>query len=246
MIKSGRVNDIFKVGLKPKQIDDSRHLDKNSKVAKRYEKFAPRIVYTNVTYTSPSGFTAYQSSFSGNDADSRIQTDEVLTFAPSAEIICVQRVATEVKVCLFLQSRVPYTVKIDNKEYVDFFVENLSGVLNRNESYAEGALRTVVENLDYEIKDFRQLIKPTIYRNTRFTNSKCETFIAVLGQKKPNHHNKHDYLQALWFPIDFLEKEFENYLEGNIDDFLGFNISEMTLLSLQRFFIKYRRGEIKF
>ena len=48
----------------------------------------------------------------------------------------------------------------------------------------------------------------------------------------------------VWYPVSVLEKEFEDYLEGRKEHFFGYDMPEMTILGLQRFFIKLKREEI--
>ena len=173
-------------------------------------------------------------------------TNKITLSKPSAEVMCVRKVDGELQVCLILQPRTPYQVEVNGKTYARFFLEQPAGLLENGESFEEAAIREVEEETGYKVKEVQRLIKSMICRHVSYADETSVVFLANLGDFEAQHLDENEDIKVSWYPVNTVEKEFEDYLEGEKDNFFGYDIPEMTLLAMQRFFVKLHRGDFSF
>lgn len=170
---------------------------------------------------------------------------------PSTEVICLKRYGEEVKMALILQSRTPYIAEVwdeEEKEYVRyarFFFELPAGLLEAGESFEDAAIRETQEEIGFEVLNLRHLMKQVICRHVSYSDESSEVFVAQLGDEIGQKLDKNENIHVFWFSLKEVENELEKYMEGEKDNFFGYDITEMTILGLQRFFIKWNRGDFK-
>lgn len=78
-----------------------------------------------------------------------------------------------------------------------------------------------------------------------YTDETSFIFYAILGKFLGQKLDEEENIQPVWYDLETVRTEFENYLETKDGTFFGFDMSEMLILALQRFFVKYDRGDIK-
>lgn len=170
---------------------------------------------------------------------------------PSTEVICLKRYGEEVKIALILESRTPYIAEVwdeEEKEYVRyarFFFELPAGLLDAGESFEDAAIRVVQEETGFEVQTIRYLIKQVICQHVSYSDESSELFVANLGDEIGQKLDKNENIYVFWFSLKEVENELEKYLEGEKDNFFGYDVPEMTILGLQRFFTKWNRGDFK-
>ena len=170
---------------------------------------------------------------------------------PSSEVICLKRYGEKVKMALILQSRTPYIAEVwdeEEKEYVRyarFFFELPAGLLEAGESFEDAAIRETQEEIGFEVLNLRHLMKQVICRHVSYSDESSEVFVAQLGDEIGQKLDKNENIHVFWFSLKEVEKELEKYLEGEKNNFFGYDVPEMTILGLQRFFIKWNRGDFK-
>lgn len=177
--------------------------------------------------------------------------NSVTTSKPSAEIICLKKYGRTVQMALILQPRTPYIADIWDEEkgeyvqYARFFFEQPAGLLEIGETFEQGAKRETEEETGFEVQDIQLLIKPVICRHVSYSDESSQVFVAKLGREIGQKLDRNESIKPYWFPLEKVEEELENYLEGINNKFFGYDIPDMTILSLQRFFTKWNRGDFK-
>lgn len=168
---------------------------------------------------------------------------------PSVEVICLKKdmIAHQVYVYLVLQSRTPYIATVPKGNtmvnYARFFLEEPAGLVEYGETFEEAAKREVEEETGYQVEKLVPLIVPAICRHVSYSDETSQVFVAKLGKKIGQRLDQNENCMVGEFTIEELEKEFEDYLEGRKSRFYDFDLSEMTIMSLQRFFVKWHRED---
>ena len=167
---------------------------------------------------------------------------------PSAEVICLKKERHQVYVYLILQPRTPYVATAQNEDnkwenYARFFLEEPAGLVENGETFEDAARREVEEEVGYRVKKLVPLMAPSICRHVSYSDETSQVFVAKLGKRIEQKLDENEFCKVQMFPVEMMEMEFENYLEGIKDNFYGFDLPEMTIMALQRFFVKWHRGD---
>lgn len=174
-------------------------------------------------------------------------TNKITLSAPVSEGLCLRRHDGEIQVCILLQTRTPYSVEVGGKTYARAFQEMVGGLVEKEETLEEAAVREIREETGYEVKkqDLHKLVVPFIHKHTSYSDETSLLFYAIVGDFVGQRLDENEAIQTKWYVLDSVEQEFEDYLDGRKRNFFGFDMSEMLMLALQRFFVKYHRGEIE-
>lgn len=171
-------------------------------------------------------------------------TNKITLSKPSAEVMCVRKVVEKWQICLVLQPRTPYQVEVAGKKFARFFFEQPAGLVENGESFEDTALREAEEETGYKVVHLQRLVAPVICRHVSYADESSVVFFAVLGSFDEQHLDENEDIKVNWFNAEDVENELEDYLEGRKPNFFGFDVPDMTILALQRFFVKLHRGEI--
>ncbi len=174
-----------------------------------------------------------------------IYTNKITFSAPVAEGLCLRRYNGEVQICILLQTRTPYSVEVGAKKYARAFQEMVGGLANEGETLEETAVREIKEETGYVVKELHKLVSPLIHKHISYTDETSLLFYAIVEEFKGQNLDENEAIQTNWYSLSRVEQKFEDYLDGRSEDFFGFDMSEMLILALQRFFVKYHRGEIE-
>lgn len=192
-------------------------------------------------------FNVQMRTFTRKEGDEEREYDNMVTLSkPSAEVICT-RINEDngmLEICLILQPRTPYITMVDGEKYARFFMEQPAGLVEKDETIEEAAVREVEEEIGYEVEWIRSLIVPFVCRHVSYTNETSKVFVVGVGTETKQHLDKNEDIQPVWHLASDVELELDSYLDG-LGSFYGFDLPEMTILALQRFFTKLHRGDIK-
>lgn len=164
---------------------------------------------------------------------------------PVAEGLCLRKVGDIVQICILTQTRSPFLVTVEGKKYARFFQEMVGGLAKPGEPLEETAIREILEETGHEVKELHPLIQKTVSKHLSYTDETSFIFYAILGKFLGQKLDEEENIQPVWYDLETVRTEFENYLETKDGTFFGFDMSEMLILALQRFFVKYDRGDIK-
>lgn len=171
-------------------------------------------------------------------------TNMVTLSKPSAEVICTRiNESGGLEICLILQPRTPYITTVDGEKYARFFIEQPAGLVEKDETIEDAAVREVEEEIGYKVDWIRSLIDPFVCRHVSYTNETSKVFVVGVGKQTKQHLDENEDIAPKWYQAGDVEMELEWYLDG-YSSFFGFDLPEMTILGLLRFFTKLHRGDI--
>ena len=153
------------------------------------------------------------------------KSSNIITISkPSSEIICLRQASNSnvTEMALVLQPRVPYEVEIWNGKnyvrYVRFFIEQPAGLLDKEESFEEAAIRIVEEETGYVVEKIRTLIDRIICRHVSYTDEASKIFVVKLGEKINSIAKPKNDIEVKWFSIEEIKSmQKTGELAGSID-----------------------------
>ena len=130
------------------------------------------------------------------------------------------------------------------KLYARFFWGLPAGLVEKDETMEEAGKRETQEEIGYEVETMQPLVQPFVHLHVSCSTETWKTFIAKVGKKTKQQLDETEDIKYHWYPVEDIEQELEDYLEGR-KPFMGVDLAEITILLLQRFFQKLHRGDFK-
>lgn len=235
-----------KKGTNEKEINNKLYHVKNREAIKKYKIDGHEILKFRYIKKGYRFDIATISLRKGETTDRKEYKHMITLSKPSVEVLCVREEDKQLQICMIIQPRTPYQAEADGKKYARFFWEQPGGLVEEGQTFEEAALREVREETGYVVKSLQRLISPKIYRHVSYTDEATVLFLAELGKFKGQKLDENEDIKLNWYPVDEVEREFEDYMEGIKKKFFNFDLTEMAIIGLQRFFVKYHRGELSF
>ncbi len=173
-------------------------------------------------------------------------TFNLMLSKPAVHVLCLRRNPKNGKIetCMVLEPRGARTATVDGKQYARFFWGVPAGLIEKGETMEEGAYREAQEEIGYEIQEIQPLVQPFVHLHISCSTETLKLFVARVGQKTQQNLDENECIRYKWYSVERVEQELEDYLEGK-KPFLGFDLAEVTILLLQRFFTKLHRGDFE-
>lgn len=168
-------------------------------------------------------------------------TNNVTLSQPSSEVLTLIKQDGEWFFVFGLQSRSPYLVNVSGKLYCKLFLEQAAGLLEEDQDFVQAAIAETSQEFGVTLSYLGVLISK-VCRHVSYSDETSVVFLAIADSIGKQRLDKYENIQVVLFHIYETRKELEAYLGGNKENFFGFDIPEMTLLSLSRFFWKYDTG----
>ncbi len=166
---------------------------------------------------------------------------------PAVQVLCLRKSQKtgDIEICMVLEPRGARFATVDGKQYARFFWGLPAGLVEKGETMEEAGRREVQEEIGYEVQNMKPLVQPFVNLHVSCSTETVKTFIAKVGKKTEQHLDENEDIKCHWYPVKIVEDRLEDYLEGKVSTFLGFDPNEITILLLQRFFTKMNRGDFK-
>ncbi len=173
-------------------------------------------------------------------------TFNLILSQPAVQILCLRKNQStgKTEMCMVLEPRGARFATVDGKQYARFFWGLPAGLVEKDETMEESACREVQEEIGYEVQKIQPLVQPHVHLHVSCSTETLKTFIAKVENKTEQHLDENEYIRDSWYSLEDVEQELEDYLEGR-KPFFGFDLAEITILLLQRFFLKFHRGDYK-
>lgn len=173
-------------------------------------------------------------------------TFNLILSQPAVQVLCLRKNQNtgKLETCMVLEPRGARFATVDGKQYARFFWGLPAGLVEKGETMEEAGKREVQEEIGYKVESMQTLVKQCVHLHVSCSTETLKTFIAKVGNKTKQHLDENEYIKYHWYPVEEVEKELEDYLEGE-KTFFGFDLAEITILLLQRFFTKLNRGDFE-
>lgn len=176
--------------------------------------------------------------------DGKVFTQNVTLSQHSSEVLTLLKEGEEWFLVMGKQSRSPYIVEVNGKLYSKIFLEQAAGLVEPEQDFQSTALREGSEELGSKVVYLAELIVPKLYRHVSYTDEVSKLYIAVTEKLEGQELDEEESIGVELIPLEKAKKAFKEYLNGVQDAFLGFDIPDVTILSMTLFFWKLDTGEI--
>lgn len=173
-----------------------------------------------------------------------VRSNDVILSQSSSEVLTLIEKDGKWYVVFGKQARSPYLVEVDGKIYFRTFMEQAAGLLEEGQSFLDAAIAEARQELGAELVYLGELVVPKIYRNVSCTDEVSKLFLAVVKVLVDQNLDTKENINIDVIPLDDVKKEFDAYLDGKKKSFFGFDIPDITMLSLVVFFRKLENGKI--
>lgn len=157
---------------------------------------------------------------------------------PSSEVLTLLKDGEEWYLVMGRQSRSPYVVSVDGELYSKIFLENAAGLLEEGQNFIDAASAEVSQELGAKPIYLGELIAPKLYRHVSYTDEVSKLYVAVAERIGAQNLDKEENILVQCIPLAEAEEEYGRYISGQKPDFFGFDIPDVTMLSLSIFFWK--------
>ena len=169
----------------------------------------------------------------------------VLTYSPeSSEVLTLLKSNGKWYMVMGLQARSPYLVNVDGELYCKFFLEQAAGCVKEDQTFLDAAVAEGCEELGSHVTGLYPLSAPILYRHVSYTDEMSRLYLAITEDLGQQNLDNEENIHVQKFPLADARTTFLNYINGNVDTFFGFDIPEVTALSMALFFWKLDLGQI--
>lgn len=173
-------------------------------------------------------------------------TDTVTLSQPSCEILTLLKKDGIWHMVLGKQPHSSYIVVAFGTLYSKVFLEQATGVVREGENFLEAAIEKTKRELGAELIYISELVHPRLYRHVAHTNEMTKIYLAVAEQIEPEKVDENqNRIEICTIPLADVKTAFMEYIDGERDDFFGFDIPDITMLSMSIFFWKLDTGKIR-
>lgn len=211
-----------------------------------YRKYGQPVVRQEVLQELRRFNVAEHTVLGEKDGVSREFTFNLILSQPAVQVLCLRKNPStgKLEMCMVLEPRGARFATVDGKQYARFFWGLPAGLVEKGENMEESAYREVQEEIGYEVQKLQPLVQPYVHLHVSCSTETLKTFVAKVANRTEQHLDENEYIRDVWYSLGEVEQELEDYLEGK-KPFFGFDLAEITILLLQRFFIKLHRGDFK-
>lgn len=176
--------------------------------------------------------------------DGKEFTNNVTLSQPSSEVLTLMKRGTEWFLVMGKQSRSPYVVEVDGTLYSKIFLEQAAGLVESEQDFLSAAVVEGNQELGSKVIFLAELIVPKLYRHVSYTDEVSRLYWAITEVLEEQNLDEEESINVSLIPLEDAKKEFKAYLNGRKSDFFGFDIPDITMLSMTLFFWKLDSGEI--
>lgn len=170
--------------------------------------------------------------------------ENVTLSQPSSEVLTLLKDGENWFLVMGKQSRSPYVVDVDGTLYSKIFLEQAAGLVEADQDFQSAAVAEGNQELGSKVIFLSELIVPKLYRHVSYTDEVSRLYWAVTEKLGNQHLDENESINVDVIPLEDAKEEFKAYINGQKQDFFGFDIPDITMLSMTLFFWKLDSGEI--
>lgn len=174
----------------------------------------------------------------------KIFTNNITLSQASSEVLTLMKDGNEWFVVMAKQSRSPYVVDVNGKLYSKIFIEQPAGLVEADQTFETAAIAEANQEIGASLNYLSELIVPKICRHVSYTDEVSKLYLAVTEKLGNQNLDENENINAVIIPLEKVKKAFKEYINGISPDFLGFDLPDITILSLTLFFWKLDSGEL--
>lgn len=171
-------------------------------------------------------------------------TNNVTLSQPTSEVLTLMKKNEEWFMVMGKQSRSPYVVDVDGTLYSKVFFEYAAGLVEADQDFQSAAIAEAKQELGAKIVYLKELIVPKLYKHTSYTDEVSKLYLAVTEEIGEQDLDENENINVDVIPLEDARLAFMEYINGEKPDFFGFDIPDITMLSMTLFFLKLDSGEI--
>ena len=176
--------------------------------------------------------------------DGKEFTNNVTLSQMSSEVLVLLKDGSDWYIVMGKQARSPYIVEVDGKLYAKTFLEQAAGLLEEGQSFEDEAIAESEQELGTKLIYLQELIAPRLCRHVSYTDEVSKLYLAVTERVGEQKLDANENINVDVIPLDKAKEEFEAYLSGEKETFFGFDIPDITMLSMAVFFWYLDTGKI--
>lgn len=176
--------------------------------------------------------------------DGKEFTNNVTLSQPSSEVLTLMKDGDNWFMVMGKQSRSPYIVEVDGEWYSKIFMEQAAGILEPGQDFQFAAVAEEKQELGAKVIYLSELIVPKLYRHVSYTDEVSKLYLAVTEKLGTQNLDEKENINVEVIPLDEARKAFVDYINGQKADFIGFDIPDVTMLSMTLFFWKLDSGDL--
>lgn len=176
--------------------------------------------------------------------DGKEHANNVTLSQPSSEVLTLLKKNEEFFLVMGKQSRSPYLVEVDGTVYLKTFLEQAAGLVEDGQDFLSAAISEGKQELGSKVTFISELIVPKLYRHVSYTDEVSRLYWAITENLGEQELDEKETIYVEIIPLENAKREFKDYLDGKKSDFFGFDIPDITMLSMTLFFWKLNSGEI--
>ena len=162
----------------------------------------------------------------------------------SSEVLTMMKDGEKWFMVMGKQSRSPYIVEVNGKLYAKVFLEQAAGLVEVDQDFQLAAMAEASQELGARVIHLSELIVPKLYRHVGYTDETSKLYWAVTEKLGNQSLDEEENINVNVIELEDARNAFKAYINGEADDFLGFDIPDITMLSMTIFFWKLDSGEI--
>lgn len=171
-------------------------------------------------------------------------TNNVTLSQPSSEVLTIMKDGEKWFMVMGRQSRSPYVVEVNGTLYSKIFLEQAAGLVETDQDFQSAAIAEGSQELGTKMIYLSELIVPKLYRHVSYTDEVSKLYLAVTEKLGSQNLDADENINVDVIPLEKARIAFKEYINGDKSDFLGFDLPDITMLSMTLFFWKLDSGEI--
>ena len=176
--------------------------------------------------------------------DGHESRNNVTLSQPSSEVLTLMKVGNNWYMVMGKQARSPYLVEVNGKIYFRTFLEQAAGLLEEGQDFKDAAIAETRQELGAKLVYLTELIAPKLYRHVSYSDEVSKLYLAITEKVEEQQLDADENINVDIIPLNEAKAEFEAYLNGEKKSFFGFNIPDVTMLSMSVLFWKLDTGKI--
>lgn len=220
---------------KPYKVDNSASVE-------YYEKFGNTLVEDG---TATIGFRYDQiEGRKMKKPDGNVVIHNVTLSQPSSEVLTIMKDGEKWFMIMGKQSRSPYVVEVNGTLYSRIFLEQAAGLVEENQDFQSAAIAEGSQELGAQMIHLSELIVPKLCRHVSYTDEVSKLYLAVTEKLGSQNLDADENINVEVIPLENAKIAFKEYINGDRADFFGFDIPDITMLSMALFFWKLDSEEL--